>query len=415
VLLREDYLHLLLECDRLPEMSHTGIDILSQNVRYPLGNFSPSDATAIINTLIDRARIYFDPEPALVEQLVHDLAAELGTVRPIELQIVGAQLQADHITQLAQYQALGADPKNELVERYLADVVNDCGKENDRAAQLVLYLLTNENDTRPLKTKAQLAEDMGDEASKLDLVLEILSRSGLVMLLPEVPDDRYQLVHDYLVPYIRQQQTRDLLEELNQERSHRKLSDEKLKRFLKRALAASIIAGLGFAGLAILTVGSAQQADAQRKRAEIGEFESLNDYSDSLIDSGRNFEALMDSLRAAERLKRADWATPEQKIQSASTLQQAISQVQEQNILDRHTAAVWDVSFSPDGKTIASASGDKTVKLWNTEGKELKTLKGHTKAVYGVSFSPDGRTIRPNAAPLPRYRWDTRDNAISEV
>ncbi len=230
VLLREDYLHLLLECDRLPEMSNTGIDILSQNVRYPLGNFSPTDATAIINTLIDRARIYFDPEPTLIEQLVQDLAEELGAVRPIELQIVGAQLQADQITRLAQYQALGTDPKNELVERYLADVVKDCGKENDRAAQLVLYLLTNENDTRPLKTRAELAENMGDEARKLDLVLEILSRSGLVMLLPEVPDDRYQLVHDYLVPYIRQEQGTNLLEELEKERTQRKLSEARLSR-----------------------------------------------------------------------------------------------------------------------------------------------------------------------------------------
>ena len=393
VLLREDYLHLLLECDRLPEMSNTGIDILSQNVRYPLGNFSPTGATAIINTLIDRARIYFDPEPALIEQLVQDLAEELGAVRPIELQIVGAQLQADQITRLAQYQALGADPKNELVERYLADVVKDCGKENDLAAQLVLYLLTNENDTRPLKTKAELAENMGDEASKLDLVLEILSRSGLVMLLPEVPADRYQLVHDYLVPYIRREQTRDLLKDLAEEREQRKLSDEKLKHFLKRALAASMVAGMGFAGLAILAVGSAQQADAQRKRAEIGEFESLNQSSELQVDSGRNFAALLDSFRAVERLKQTDWATPDRQMQTTALLQQSIYRVQERNTLDRHTAQVWGVSFSPDGKTIASASADKTVKLWNAEGKELKTLKGHTAEVNGVSFSPDSKTI----------------------
>ena len=393
VLLREDYLHLLLECDRLPEMSNTGIDILSQNVRYPLGNFSPTGATAIINTLIDRARIYFDPEPALIEQLVQDLAEELGAVRPIELQIVGAQLQADQITRLAQYQALGADPKNELVERYLADVVKDCGKENDLAAQLVLYLLTNENDTRPLKTKAELAENMGDEASKLDLVLEILSRSGLVMLLPEVPADRYQLVHDYLVPYIRREQTRDLLKDLAEEREQRKLSDEKLKHFLKRALAASMVAGMGFAGLAILAVGSAQQADAQRKRAEIGEFESLNQSSELQVDSGRNFAALLDSFRAVERLKQTDWATPDRQMQTTALLQQSIYRVQERNTLDRHTAQVWGVSFSPDGKTIASASADKTVKLWNAEGKELKTLKGHTAEVYGVSFSPVGASL----------------------
>jgi len=43
-----------------------------------------------------------------------------------------------------------------------------------------------------------------------------------------------------------------------------------------------------------------------------------------------------------------------------------------------HTNQVNGVSFSPDGKMLASASGDKTVKLWDTStGKQIKTLTGH--------------------------------------
>ncbi|WP_370684494.1 WD40 repeat domain-containing protein, partial [Nostoc sp. KVJ20] len=46
------------------------------------------------------------------------------------------------------------------------------------------------------------------------------------------------------------------------------------------------------------------------------------------------------------------------------------------------------------GKTIASASFDNTVKLWNAAtGKTIFTLKGHSNAVRGVAFSPDGKTI----------------------
>ncbi len=51
------------------------------------------------------------------------------------------------------------------------------------------------------------------------------------------------------------------------------------------------------------------------------------------------------------------------------------------------------VIFSPDGKTIASGSNDKTVKLWNLEGKLLKTFKGHESSVKTVAFSPDGQLI----------------------
>ena len=52
---------------------------------------------------------------------------------------------------------------------------------------------------------------------------------------------------------------------------------------------------------------------------------------------------------------------------------------------------VWDVSFSPDGKLIASASIDETVKLSTLEGKLIKTIKAHTDGVINISFSPDGK------------------------
>jgi WD40 repeat protein len=55
---------------------------------------------------------------------------------------------------------------------------------------------------------------------------------------------------------------------------------------------------------------------------------------------------------------------------------------------------VYSVSFSPDGKTLATGNRDNTVTLWDiTTGKELKTLSGHESLVSIVSFSPDGKTL----------------------
>jgi cytochrome c len=58
-----------------------------------------------------------------------------------------------------------------------------------------------------------------------------------------------------------------------------------------------------------------------------------------------------------------------------------------------HTAPIVNLAVSPDGSTIASASWDRTVRLWPVAGGEARVLNGHDQNVNGVAFASDGKSI----------------------
>jgi WD40 repeat protein len=78
-----------------------------------------------------------------------------------------------------------------------------------------------------------------------------------------------------------------------------------------------------------------------------------------------------------------------------------------------HKGLVYYVAFSPDGKTMATASFDDTAKLWEfATGKELQTLKGHTAPVYCVAFSPDGKTVATASQDKTIRLWNPADGKM---
>ncbi len=85
--------------------------------------------------------------------------------------------------------------------------------------------------------------------------------------------------------------------------------------------------------------------------------------------------------------------------------------------LKRHKISyVFEVSFSPDGKFIATAGNDKAVRIWNaSSGKMLRCLLGHEDKVTGVSYSSDGKRIASTGHDDTVRIWNANTGSCLEV
>lgn len=75
--------------------------------------------------------------------------------------------------------------------------------------------------------------------------------------------------------------------------------------------------------------------------------------------------------------------------------------------LTGHSSFVNYLVISPDGQKLASASADKTIKIWNlVTGQEIRTLKGHSNYVNYLAISPDGQTLISSSADKTIKLWN---------
>jgi WD40 repeat protein/energy-coupling factor transporter ATP-binding protein EcfA2 len=155
--------------------------------------------------------------------------------------------------------------------------------------------------------------------------------------------------------------------------------------------------------LGLMALALWNQSQAQRQR-----FNALIQSSETCFSSQQQLKALENAIQAGESIKNGknlmtilkpnSVSMPDRKleIQAINSLQKIGYKITQWNRWQAHTAPITTVSFDPkNGQTIASASEDGSIKIWNQDGSQppKQTLKVQGKEVWSLSISPDGSTL----------------------
>ncbi|HEY0320939.1 MAG TPA: hypothetical protein VGC66_08315 [Pyrinomonadaceae bacterium] len=304
--------------------------------------------------------------------------------------------EGSNVLRLSTLKKLGGAER--IIRTHLDKVMENLSDaEQDVAAQLFRFLVTPSG-SKIAHTTEDLISYAEMPAASVEPVLKLLSSPDVRILRPIAPpvgqEDgfRYEIFHDVLAQAVLDWRTRYNQEQkrLTAEREHaaeRAQSEAKLRQAQRRtrrlrwgATGLTVILLLT-AVLLVLVLRQSKELIRERIASRSRE---LAAYAKDNSDYDPDLSLLL-AIEAANVSMTDD---------AIDALKRALVAEQTRFILRGHEAAVRGVAFSPDGKYVATASFDKTARVWETAtGKLVSILGGHGDVVSNVAFSPDGQFI----------------------
>ncbi|MBP0031956.1 MAG: PD40 domain-containing protein [Roseofilum sp. Belize BBD 4] len=162
-----------------------------------------------------------------------------------------------------------------------------------------------------------------------------------------------------------------------------------------------------------------QIADETEKEKQI--LEALCMTAEVQWSRHQQLESLITIAKAGKRLQEIRQTRPEVEPDNSSKaiaiLRQTLTErIQEKNRLEGHQGTVNALACSPDGQTLASASYDGTVKLWQVnDGTLLQTLEAHQDEVNALAYSPDGQTLASASYNGTVKLWQVDDGTLLQT
>lgn len=170
-----------------------------------------------------------------------------------------------------------------------------------------------------------------------------------------------------------------------------------------------LLAGVSVMMVVAIALGSV--AFQQYQRTARSEVQAILLSSNALEASNKGLAALLQALKAKQRLRMMQTPDAALKAQTSLTLEQILLNLQERNHLSGHQAAVLTVDYRPDGTEIATAGVDRTIHLWHPDGSLARSLEGHQAIVRTVKYSPKGDRLVSAGDDLAIFLW-RRDGTL---